>query len=91
MLYTSCKLGLADAMASEGVALPDLAVATKSNDKNLFRLLRALAQQGYFQMDSGGAWWNTHLSSVLRSDHPNAMCPIIAHNVEDVWQASTSL
>lgn len=90
MLYSACKLGVADALGSNGMGIRDLAIATKTDERNLFRLLRALSQYEYFQMDSEGLWYNTHLSSLLRSDHPNAMCALIDHNVEDGWQVMTA-
>jgi hypothetical protein len=88
MLYAACRLGLADAVGGHpgGVALPDLAVATRAHDAKLGRLVRALAQHGYFAVSPGGAVSNTHLSALLRGDHPNAMCPLVGHNVEDAWQ-----
>lgn len=89
MLYAACRLGLADAVGAHpgGVALPDLAVATRAHDATLGRLVRALAQHGYFSLSGGGGVvTHTHLSALLRSDHPNAMCPLVGHNVEDAWQ-----
>lgn len=87
MLYSACRLDVATRIGNEGRALPDLAADMRADSGNLFRLLRALEQWGYFQRDAAGAWWNTALSSLLRRDHPNCMCPISRHLIEDSWSA----
>jgi hypothetical protein len=89
-LHTACKLRprLADAMGNEGKTAAQVAETIGAREEGrVRRLLAALAAHGYFQAEeqSNGEplWYNSALSSMLRSDHPNDMCPLISHLVED--------
>ena len=82
MLATACKLDVATILGDGGRNTSALALATHSDEGRLFRLMRALAAIGYFQL-SDNSWFNTALSSCLRENHPNYVCPMIGHLVED--------
>ena len=86
MVYTACRLDLSSLLGNEGRSTAALAAAARANEAYLFRLLRALAAAGYYQLEPGTQlWWNTALSSLLRRDHPNYACAFVSHVMEDTW------
>ena len=53
-VYIAAKLGLADLVAERARTADELAVATQSCAKSLYRILRALASRGIFTEDPSG-------------------------------------
>ena len=72
-ISVAAKLYLADHLADGAKSLSQLAAATATHEPSLYRLLRALTSVGVFQKNSDGAYENSPLSEVLRSDDPNSM------------------
>lgn len=68
-LCTVAELGVADHIeAGKPRSAKHLALATHTNERSLYRLLRFLASHGLFQETNNGEFDHTPLSSVLRSD-----------------------
>lgn len=72
-VYIAALLGIADLLEA-GPRLPaDLARATGTHERSLYRLLRALASLGVFAEDAEGRFALTPLAEPLRSNHPHSI------------------
>lgn len=69
-VYVAAKLGLADLLKDGPRTVDDLASATQTRPRPLYRLLRALASVGIFAEDGQGRFSLTPLGECLRSDVP---------------------
>ena len=67
-LYVVATLGIADLLAGERRDAEELASATGTKSKPLYRLLRALAAVGVFDEDASGCFALTELGDCLRFD-----------------------
>lgn len=76
-IYTAAKLNIADLLKDGPVSCKKLAAITKTSQRNLFRLLRALASVGVFQELEAKMFALTSLASTLRSDIPNSMRDLV--------------
>jgi hypothetical protein len=68
MVHVAAKLGLADHLAGGPRTADELASATGTHARSLFRLLRALASVGIFSEADDGRFTQTVLSEALRKD-----------------------
>jgi hypothetical protein len=66
-LYVAAKLGLADLLKGGPKSADDLAAATQTHPRALYRLLRALASLGVFSESDGHSFSLTPLAECLRS------------------------
>src|SRR5262249_25636269 len=66
-IYVAAKLGLADLVNDGPKTADQLATATKSHARSLYRLLRALASVGIFVEDNQHRFGLTPLAECLRS------------------------
>lgn len=73
MVSVAAELGLADVIGDGRKTTDELAATTKTHAPSLGRLLRGLAGAGVFREDGPGAWTNTPLSKVLRSNVPGSL------------------
>jgi len=71
-LYVAAKLGIADRLTDSNKTAADLAVATGTHERSLYRVLRALSSVGVFSETEGRKFSNTPLSETLRTDAPNS-------------------
>lgn len=71
-VYVAAKLGLADLLKDGPRTVDDLASATQTRPRPLYRLLRALASVGVFAEDGQGRFSLTPLGECLRSDVPGS-------------------
>ena len=69
----AAELGIADLVAREAMTAEQLAAATHTNPRNLYRLLRFLASIGIFQADQNNRFGLTPMASLLRSDIEGSM------------------
>jgi SAM-dependent methyltransferase len=72
-LYVAAKLGLADLLAKEPLQISELATATETNEKALYRVLRSLAGTGVFAETDPKVFALTPAAEPLRSDAPNSI------------------
>jgi hypothetical protein len=72
-LYVVAKLGVADLLAAEPQTASQLAAATKTHERSLYRVLRSLASIGIFEETESRVFVNTPYSEPLRSDAPNSL------------------
>jgi len=71
-LYVAAKLGIADLLAPGPGTAAGLAAATGTDDRSLYRVLRALASVGVFSETEPQTFANTPASETLRTDAPNS-------------------
>lgn len=71
-LYVAAKLGLADLLKDGSRTAADLATATQTRPRPLYRLMRALASVGVFAEDDRQRFSLTPLAECLRSDVPGS-------------------
>ena len=72
-LYVAARLEVADLLAAGPQSIKELAVATKTHEHSLYRLLRSLASVGVFQETEPKIFANTPYSEPLRKDAPSSM------------------
>jgi hypothetical protein len=71
-VYVVAKLGVPDLLADGPKSAPELAVATQSDPKMLYRVLRLVASGGVLDEDDDRRFSLTPLGDALRSDVPNS-------------------
>ncbi|PYS99011.1 MAG: methyltransferase [Acidobacteria bacterium] len=71
-IYTAAKLGIADLLNDGPKSAADLATETETDERSLYRLLRALASVGAFEEVAPKTFANTPLTETLRSDVPRS-------------------
>jgi SAM-dependent methyltransferase len=86
-LYVAAKLGLADLLRDGRRTAQDLASATKSHPKSIYRLLRGLASLGVFAEDERHRFSLTPLAECLRSDLPGSQRSLAIMTGEEHYQA----
>ncbi len=72
-IYVAAKLRLADLLRDSPRTAAELAQATGTNTRSLYRLLRALAGVGIFAEDEQHCFRLTPLAECLRSDVPGSL------------------
>ena len=72
-LSAAAALGIADQLASGPKTRDELAAATRTHARSLYRVLRALASLGVFAERPDGRFENTPASEKLRSDLPGSL------------------
>ena len=75
-LHAAANLGIADALNDTPQSADMLAEATGTNPDALARTLRLLAANGVFEYRDGLVA-HSHLSRMLRADHPQSMRPLV--------------
>jgi hypothetical protein len=71
-LYVAAKLGIADLIAGGPNTTSEMAGATATDERSLYRLLRTLASVGVFAETADRTFSNTPTSDTLRSDSPTS-------------------
>lgn len=72
-IHVAATLGIADLVADGPRSTDDLAAETGSDERSLYRLLRALASVGVFHEEAGRRFSSTPLSDHLRRDTPETL------------------
>ncbi len=86
-IYTATRLGIADLLHDSASDVQELAVATETDEKSLYRLLRALASVEVFAEIEPRQFINTPLSTALRSDVPGSIYHmVLLFGEEWKWQ-----
>jgi hypothetical protein len=87
-IHVAAVLGVADHLAGGPRASDELAAATGSHPRALYRLLRALAAVGVFREEPGRRFALTPLGACLRSDAPAPVGPLAEFAASPPqWQA----
>lgn len=73
MIGIVARLGIADLLKDRPKSVGELAPATETHERSLYRVLRALASIGIFAETDPGTFTNTPLSETLRSDVPDSV------------------
>jgi hypothetical protein len=71
--YIAAKLGIADLLAVNPKPVAELAAASETDERSLYRVLRTLAMAGIFRETEQKVFANTSVSETLRSDAPNSL------------------
>jgi O-methyltransferase domain/Dimerisation domain len=72
-IYLAASLGVADVFDDRPKAIAQLAAATNTEPRSLYRLLRALSSVGIFTEVSDRCFELTPLAATLKSDSPGSM------------------
>ena len=72
-LYVAAKLGVADLLAAGPRPVKELAAATETHGRALYRVLRSLAGVGIFRETAPQVFALTPLAEPLRSEAPNSV------------------
>lgn len=86
-LYVAAKLDIADRLASGPKTADELAAATGTHARSLYRLLRALASVGVFSEGDGGRFSLTPLADCLRTDAPDSKRAMVVMMGEEHYHA----
>ena len=78
-LATVARLGVADIVGEEPVAVEELAARVEVNPSALHRVMRLLASVGIFSEAVPGAFVGTYLSDGLRDDRPDSVRYLAMH------------
>src|SRR5262245_18223440 len=72
-IHVAARLGIADLLRQGPRSAEDLAQATGSNARALYRVLRALASEQIFREGSDGCFALTPIAECLQSERPDSM------------------
>src|SRR3990167_7835292 len=72
-LYTVAALDIAGHLLDGPRDIHEVAILTKCNEENLYRLLRMLSSEGIFYEGENRQFSNTEISQLLAKDHPQSM------------------
>ncbi len=90
-IHVAAVLGIADLLADGPRSSDELAKATGTSPRALYRLLRALAAFGLFHEDDDRRFSLTELGDALRSDAPESVAGWAAfvgrRNIREAWSA----
>ncbi|AKG21840.1 methyltransferase [Calothrix sp. 336/3] len=86
-VYAAAKLGIADLLKDGNKNYYELAEATKTHPRSLYRLLRALASVGVFAETETGYFTLTPLANYLRSDISESLRAMAIMNGEEQYHA----
>jgi len=86
-IYVAAKLGIADLLVKGPLSCEDLAARTRTHERSLHRVLRALASIGIFSEVTARHFANTPLANLLRSEAPNSMRALAILYAEESYRA----
>lgn len=88
MIYVAASMGIADTLAAGPLQPAQIAAATGCAEGAVGRLLRCLAGAGVFRALPDGAYEQSPLSELLRSDIPGSLRPLALMNGQE-WHWRT--
>ena len=92
LLYVAAKLGIADLLHDGPKSSQELAQATQTHPRALYRVLRALASLGVFAEDQAQRFQLTPLAHLLRTAVPGSLrARAIFYGEEWIWHAEGAL
>src|SRR5947209_1408965 len=86
-IYAAAKLGIADLLEKGPRTVEDLAAATGTQPRALYRLLRALASVGLFVEKPGGTFNLAMLGTGLLTSAPGSQRPMAIMMGEEHYRA----
>ncbi len=86
-IYAAAKLGIADLLKDGAKSCEELASATQTHERSLYRLLRALASVGIFAETEPGYFTLTLLANYLQSDVPDSLKAIAIMNGAEQYRS----
>lgn len=86
-LYAIAKLGIADLLKDGEKSYEELAQATQTHGRSLYRILRALASVGVFAETEAGYFKLTPLANYLRSDTSDSLKAMVIMNGEEQYRS----
>lgn len=87
LIYAAAKLGIADLLKDGPKSCEEIASATGTNPKSIYRVLRTLAGAGVFAETEHGHFTLTPLASSLQSGIPGSMRAMAVMFGEEQYQA----
>lgn len=81
---TAARLQIADHLGDKSMSIDALADSVGAHPRALYRLMRALSDEGIFHQDSYGNWSNTPASHSLRKDADPSVRDIVRY-FTDPW------
>jgi O-methyltransferase domain/Dimerisation domain len=90
-LYAVAKLGVADIIRDGRSSVAELALAAGSDERVLYRVMRALAGFGVLHEEEGRFFSLTPAGQLLRSDHPQSLRPAVIFRCEENYDAFRAL
>lgn len=90
-LYVVAKLGVADQLVRGGLQSGELARRLGVQPQPLFRVMRALAEQGIFTQDKSDRFGLTPFSELLRDDNPNSLRYVAINVGEEYYRSAGEL
>jgi len=89
-IHAAATLGIADLLADGPRASDDLAAATGTDPRALYRLLRGLSSVGVFHEDAERRFALTELGSALRTDSPDSMVDMVVYSGRQYYREAWS-
>jgi hypothetical protein len=86
-IYVAAKLGIADLLKDSPKSCDELATATGTHARSLYRVLRALASLGVFAETQPNHFTLTPLAACLQSDVPNSFRAFVIMLGEEQYRA----
>jgi hypothetical protein len=86
-IYVAAKLGIADRLADGPQTAEELARATETHARSLYRVLRALASVGVFAEDAERRFSLTPMADLLRADVPGSQRAAVLMMVGQFYDA----
>ncbi|MFF7982494.1 methyltransferase [Streptomyces sp. NPDC007901] len=91
-LRAAAVVGVADHLADGPRTPAELAAATRTDARNLHRVLRLLATRGIFEEDDSGRFRLTSIGDTLRSDAPcSARTAVLMNTDRSMWLPTADL
>ncbi len=76
-VYTAAKFDIATHLADGPKSISELAKLTGCNEENLYRLMRFLASEGFFNEGANRQFSNTDTSALLAQNHPESLRSLV--------------
>lgn len=86
-IYVAAKLKIADLLSQGPKSLPELAKASQSDEKSLYRVLRAITSVGIFEEKENNIFVLNDLGSTLQSDVAGSVRPWALANLGEHYPA----
>ncbi len=90
-LYCAAELNIAEELESGPKNIVELAIKVDAQPETLTRLMNFLIINGIFHKVDNGFYQNNDLSSLISSNHPQSIKPLVMHNDKTRWNCFGNL